>query len=282
MKRKVLWILSLSCVLALSGCGQQQSQNDKPSEPPKQVEQKDGQEEKKNESEAQNKASFDFSTTQGVQDFTKAIKKANREVESVRLDLDGDYDFFGNVIHSELESIVFYEPGSQNPKSYYIKGKGQDSKDNNQGEVVFQAPSERYRRANEGQWSAFPNAEPDRIDFHGFVKILEDVLEDEKYEIKENGNYYDVVITDKSFDFVKAFHGQMNFSFEDVAVNEINRNIVFQIDKESLLLDTVKVDLKYDAPSGKKLDVDAKVEMSEWNEADGRVIENALKQARGK
>ncbi len=281
MKRKTLWVVAMASLLIMSGCSKQPEQQAETKQPEQQQTQE--QKTENNESEKQSEsAKFDITKPEGIQDFTKAFVDENKKISSVRLNLDGDYDFFGHKINSELETVVVYDTGSQKPNSYYIIGKGKDHKDNNQGEVVFQAPNERYRRANDGAWEPFPNAEPDRIDYHGFVGILTDILEDEKYEIKENGNFYDVVVTDKSYDFVKKLQGQMNFSFTDVKEEEINRELTFQVDKETLYLHTVKVILKYDAPSGKKLDVDAKVKMSEWNEADTSVIEKSLEAARKK
>lgn len=272
MKKKLLPIIALAVASSMlfTACAKQQSDSSNGGSTPA-----------PNNSSEQQKPAEDQSKDQpkdqmNENDFLKKFIEQNKTLQSVRLNLDGDYDFFGEESQIKIEGLFEYDPESRENSAYYIAQLIQTPEQSAGLETVYQRPGPSYARMKDGAW-ATNDVNEDRIDYLGFVDILQKILLEEKYEFRENDDSYEISVKDKDFDLLRTFKGELNFTLKDIDPKVIDKSVVYVIDKESFYIEEIIIKMDHETADKKKLKTYTRLTMSDHNEVDDKEIAEIYK-----
>lgn len=278
MKKKILLMITILSLIIAVGCSKQDDKQNTNQNTNSNVNTSDNKEDKNTNSDEK-----DVTKTKedDKADFAIRIDEENDKLESVKMNFKGDFDFFGDSYELLIESIAEYDLSKKDVKNYYLVGQSDELDNKNKLSVIYKQPDTMYRIIGDfARWEkvekdSIEDMKTDRIDYRKLVDILVNILKTEKYELKEDDDEYEIILTDKNFDFIGKFKGQINLSITDVDLEKIDRKIVFKIDKKTLFLKDLEMDLDYNE-NGKKLDVDVDIKMSNWNDIDKTIFDRVL------
>lgn len=278
MKKKILLMITILSLIMVVACGKQENNQNTNQNTNNNVNTTDKQEDKNNNTAQKD----DLKTNEDSKaEFAKRIEEENDKLESVKMNFKGDFDFFGDAYELIIESIAEYDVSKKDVKNYYLVGQSDELDNKNKLSVIYKQPDTMYRIMGDfAKWEkvekgSIEDMKTDRIDYKKLSDILVNILKVEKYELKEDDDEYEIIVTDKNFDFIGKFKGQINLTITDVDLEKIDRKIVFKVDKKTLFLKDFEMDLDY-KENDKKLDVDVDIEMSNWNDIDKTIFDRVL------
>lgn len=270
MKRKFVSVIALSLVLMLlfTACGQRKQDFPQESTPP--VTSEEIPEETKEEEVAV--------VEEG--DFLREFTKANKQLQSVRLSMRSEHIFFDVSGIIMIEGLYQYDPETRENIAYHMAQVTQSSEQNGSSEIVYEKPGPAFGRNSDSEWEEV-KPEEDRIDYDGFVGIVQKVLLEENFGWKkETEGDYEILVNNKDFDLIGTFKGEMNYSLEGVDQKDVDKEVIFLIDKDTLFIKEISVSMKHDNVNGKKLNTISKITFSEHNEVDEEAISKVFKEAK--
>ena len=278
MKKKILLMIAILSLIIVVACGKQENSQSTNQNANNNANTTDNEKEKNSNT---NESYTTKSNEDSKAEFATKIEEENDKLESVKMNFKGDFDFFGDAYELLIESIAEYDLSKNDVKNYYIVGQSDELDNKNKLSVIYKQPDTMYRIIGDfDRWEKVENnsiedMKTDRVDYKKLVDILVNILKLEKYELKEDDEEYEIILTDKNFDFIGKFKGQINLAITDIDLEKIDRKIVFKIDKKTLFLKELEMDLDYNK-NGKKLDVDVDIDMSNWNDVDKTIFDKVL------
>ncbi|MDO4711113.1 MAG: hypothetical protein Q4A75_03970 [Peptostreptococcaceae bacterium] len=277
MKKRSVSIIALvaASLLLFTACGQPKQDQQGSTPPPSASD--DNKKDDKKEEEAKDEAK-DLPLVDS-DEFLKNFTQENKKVQSVHLTLRGDYDFYGNRSSISIEGFYEYDTATRENTAYHAAQLVQTTENSTSSEVVYVKPGPAFARNSAKGWTQVP-LEQEQIDYDGLVAVLQKVLEKDRFELREGtrGNY-EVFVNDRDFDLIGTFQGELNYSLEGVDQKDVDKEVLFLVDRETHFLKEISISMKHEHANGKKLNTETRITFDDHNKVAKDAITMVFKEA---
>lgn len=221
-----------------------------------------------------------FNSDEGKEKLTTSIKESKEKVESAHSIFSAVIDVFDNKQKINWDNTIEYNAKYKTPSRAHINILIERLNEPVQKfETMFIEPDKYYIKNDRGVWEQPNVVDQDGttspLDYHEMLNRFFEIIKNEKFEVVDSNDNYEITFTEKDFDFKKYFDGQLDLTLKNVEQKDLDKKVVFAFEKNTFFLKYITGKFYY-TKKEKVIDMTFEIKYDNLNNIDKSVFDVIL------